>query len=70
MSHSLIAADRSTHIRIVAVASLAVIVLVSALIAARTGDPTSPMMAANAPPVVKAEKATTWTSLETTGAVR
>src|SRR4051794_17702619 len=70
MSHSLIAADRSTHIRIVTVALIAVIVFVTALIAAQIGNPDSNMVAANAPTVVKAEKATNWTNRETTGAVR
>jgi len=70
MSHSLIAADRSTHIRIVAVAVIAVLVLVSALVAAQFGDPGSNMVAANSPAVVKAEKASNWTSRQTTGAVR
>jgi hypothetical protein len=70
MSHSLIAADRSTHIRIVAVAAIAVIVLVTALIAAQFGNPDSNIVAANAPTVVKAEKDTAWTRRETTGSMR
>jgi len=70
MSHSLIAADRSTHIRIVAVAVIAGIVFVTALIAAQVGNPDSSMVTANAPTVVKAEKPSSWTSRDTTGSVR
>jgi hypothetical protein len=73
MGYSLIAVDRPTHVRIIAVAVVAAIVFVTVLVAAQVGDPSGNMMAAmaaNAPPVVKAEKATTWTSRETTGAVR
>jgi len=70
MSHSLIAADRSTHIRIVAVAAVAVFVFVTALIAVRSGNSDSHMVTANAPTVVKAEKASSWSSRETTGSVR
>jgi len=70
MSHSLIAADRSTHIRIVAVAAIAIVVFVTVLMAAQFGNPDSNMVTANAPTVVKAEKASSWTNRETTGAVR
>jgi len=70
MSHSLIAADRSTHIRIVAVAAIAIVVFVTVLVAAQFGNPDSNMVTANAPTVVKAEKASSWTNRETTGAVR
>jgi len=70
MSHSLIAADRSTHIRIIAITAIAVVVLVTGLMAAQFGNPDSHMVTANAPTVVKAEKASSWTSRETTGAVR
>ena len=70
MSHSLIAADRSTHIRIVAVTAVAVIVFVTALIAAQFGNSDSNMVTANAPTVVKAEKASSWSSRVTTGSVR
>jgi len=70
MSHSLIAADRSTHIRIIAVAAAAIAVFVTALIAAQFGSVDSNMVTANTPTVVKAEKASSWSSRETTGAVR
>jgi hypothetical protein len=70
MGYSLIAVDRPTHVRITAVAAVAAIVFVTVLVAAQVGDASGNMMAANAPPVVKAEKTTTWTSRETTGAVR
>jgi len=70
MSHSLIGADRPTHTRIVAVGVLAATLFVAALVAARVGDPGSNMLAANAPTVLKAERATTLTSNEASGAVR
>src|SRR5215212_7880506 len=70
MSHSLVGADRPTQRRIVGVALAAAVVFVIVLMAARVGDPDSAVVAANAPPVVKAEKATSWTHRESTGAVR
>jgi hypothetical protein len=70
MSHSIIGADRQTHVRIVAVSCIAAAVFVITLIAARVSDPTSNMLTANAPTVLKAERATVWTSKETTGAAR
>jgi hypothetical protein len=70
MSHSLVGADRPTQRRIIGVALAAALVFVTALIAARVGDPDGAMVAASAPTVVKAEKATSWTHRETTGAVR
>ena len=70
MSHSLIAADRRAHIRIVGVALAAALVFVVAFLATRIGDPDSNMLAANAPTVLKAETATTWTHRETRGSVR
>ena len=69
MSHSLIAADRATHIRIVSVASAATLALVTALVAARANDPASTLVAA-APTVVKAAKATDWTSRDSNRLVR
>ena len=70
MSHSLVGADRPTQRRIVGVALAAAVVFVIVLMAARVGDPDSAVVAANAPPVVKAEKATSWTHRGSTGAVR
>lgn len=70
MSHSLVGADRPTQRRIIGVALAAALVFVTALVAARVGDPDSAIVAAHAPTVVKAEKATNWTNRETTGAVR
>jgi hypothetical protein len=68
MSHSLVGADRSTQVRVVAVACVAATLFVAAMIGARVSDPASNMLVANSPTVIKAEKATTWTSVETTGA--
>jgi hypothetical protein len=68
MSHSLVGADRSTQVRIVAVACAAATIFVAVMIGARVADPSSSMLVANSPTVIKAEKATTWTSVETTGA--
>jgi hypothetical protein len=70
MSHSLVGADRPTQRRIIGVALAGALVFVAALAAARVGDPDSATVAANGPTVVKAEKATSWTNRETTGAVR
>jgi hypothetical protein len=70
MSHSLVGADRPTQRRVIGVALAAALAFVAALVAARVGDPDSAMVAANAPTVVKAEKATSWSHRETTGAVR
>jgi hypothetical protein len=70
MSHSLVGADRPTQWRIVGVGVAAALVFVIALVGARFGARDSAMLTANAPTVVKAEKATTWTNRETTGAVR
>jgi len=70
MGHSLIAADRSTHIRIISVTCAATVALVTALVAARVNDPASPVVAAAAPTVVKAAKATDWTSRDSSRLVR
>ena len=70
MSHSLVGADRPTHIRTVAVGVAVAAVFVGALFAARVGDPESPLLTANAPPVMKAEKAVVWTNHETGAAFR
>ena len=70
MSHSLVGADRPTHIRTVVVGVAVAAVFVGALFAARVGDPASPLLVANAPPVMKAEKAVVWTNHETGAAVR
>jgi hypothetical protein len=70
MSHSLLGADRRTHLRIVGVSLAAVAVLAVALVAAGLREPDSNALVANAPSVIKAEKETTWTSRKTTGAVQ
>ena len=70
MSHSLVGADRPTQWRVVGVALAATLVFVIALVGARFGDPNGAVVAANAPTVVKAEKATAWSNREPTGAVR
>jgi hypothetical protein len=70
MSHSLLGADRRTHLRIVGVSVVAVAVLATALVAAGVREPDSSAVVANAPSVLKPEKETTWTSRTTTGAVR
>jgi hypothetical protein len=70
MSHSLVGADRPTQWRIVGVGVAAALVFVIALVGARFGERGGAMVTANAPTVVKAEKATAWTHRETVGAVR
>jgi hypothetical protein len=70
MSHSLVGADRSTQVRVVAVACAAATIFVAVMIGARVADPSSSMLVANSPTVVKAEKATVWTSNDVSGAVR
>jgi hypothetical protein len=70
MSHSLVGADRPTQWRVIGVALVAAFVFITALIAARFGDPDGAVVASGAPTVVKAEKATSWTHRETTGSVR
>jgi hypothetical protein len=70
MSHSLVGADRSTQVRVVAVACAAATLFVAAMIGARVADPSNNTLAANAPTVFKAEKATVWTSNDVSGAVR
>jgi len=70
MSHSLVGADRPTQRRVIGVALAAALVFVIALMAARVGDADSAIVAAQAPTVVKAEKATNWSHRETTGSVR
>jgi len=69
MSHSL-PADRHTHFRIIGVAVTGAMVFVMAMAAAGAGKPGAAVVVANAPTVIKAEKATTWTNRETTGTVR
>jgi hypothetical protein len=70
MSHSLIGADRSTQVRVVAVACAAATLFVVAMIGAHVADPSKNMLVANSPTVFKAEKATVWTSNDVSGAVR
>jgi hypothetical protein len=70
MTHSLVPADRSTHVRIVGVALAGAMAFVTAFLAVGAREPGNAVVAGNAPIVVKAEKATTWTNRETTGAVR
>jgi len=70
MSHSLVPADRQTHVRVVGVALAGAILVVVAFIAAGASHPGSAVVTANAPTVIKAEKATTFTNRETTRAVR
>jgi hypothetical protein len=70
MSHSLLGADRRAHVRIVAASLAIAFVFVAALVAARVGEPDGPMLTANSPSVIKAEKSTSFSSRETAGAVR
>jgi len=70
MSHSLIGADRPTQVRVVAVAVAAATLFVAGFIGARVADPGGNMLVANSPTVVKAEKATVWTSNKADGAFR
>ena len=70
MSHSLLAADRRAHVRIVSASLGIAFVFVAALVAAHVGAPDGQLVAATAPTVIKAEKSTSFTSRETTGAVR
>jgi len=59
MNHSLLSADRTTHLKIASVALLGVLIVVATGIAARlTGTPTAPAAA-----VIKAGQPTIYSSL-------
>jgi len=70
MSHSLIAADRRAHTRIVGVAVAFALVFVVVGLAVRMGDAGGGLVAANSPTVLKAETTSAWSHRETTGSVR
>jgi hypothetical protein len=62
MNHSLLFADRNTHLKIVAVALVAAIVVVTAGIAAHVSrDSTTAHIEASAPIIVKAGKPAAYT---------
>jgi hypothetical protein len=66
MNHSLLFADRNTHLKIVAVALVAAIVVVTASITAHlTRDSATARIEANAPIIVKAGKPATYTHNDT-----
>jgi hypothetical protein len=66
MNHSLLFADRNTHLKIVAVALVAAIGVVAAGIAAHvTRDSATARIEANAPIVVKAGKPAAYTRNDT-----
>ena len=66
MTHSLIGADRNTHLKIVVVALVAAITVVSVGIAARvTGDGSLTAQVKTDGPVLKAGKPATFTTSDT-----
>jgi hypothetical protein len=66
MNHSLLFADRNTHLKIVAVALLAAIGVVGAGIATHVArDSATARIEANAPMIVKAGKPATYTRNDT-----
>jgi hypothetical protein len=70
MSHNILTADRGAHVRMVAVSLACAIVFVAAMIGVRISDYDRHELRAEAPLVVKAMPATTWSSNQTAGAVR
>jgi hypothetical protein len=64
MTHSLIGADRNTHLKIVLVAVIGAITVVSVGLAIRVTDVATAQMQAHAP-VVKAGKPVLWTRDDT-----
>lgn len=65
MNHSIVTADRNTHLKILVVALIAAIMVVTVGIAARLGTSGIELAGVNAPVkvgVVKADKPIVWTS--------
>jgi hypothetical protein len=64
MTHSLIGADRNTHLKIVVISLIAATLLVGVGISARVADSATEQLQATGP-VLKAAKPAMWTGTET-----